>query len=325
MRRVLVTGANGFLGSYVCREFAAAGYAVRALLRKDSNLKLLNGAVYETAIGDVRDPESLRVALKDVEIVLHVAAVFRTAKHPDSYYFEVNLEGTRNVFEQAIAAGVKRVIHCSTIGVHSSIKNPPANEAEPYSPTDVYQVSKCEAEKLALSYFKSGKIAGSVIRPAMIWGPGDTRFLKMFKAIERRRFPMIGSGKIWTHWIFVSDLARSFRLAAEKANGRGEIYIIAGATPKTLNQVVSAIAEEYGVKPLRLRIPVWPIQILGSIVETVCVPLGLEPPIHRRRADFFIKNRAFDCSKAKAELGFVPEHTFEQEVKIIANWYKLNK
>ncbi|MDC0358111.1 NAD-dependent epimerase/dehydratase family protein [Oligoflexia bacterium] len=321
-KTVLVTGANGFVGSYVCQELLANGYTVRGLHRASSNTESIDQLNLQKFVGDICNPEDLRPAMEGVDAVIHIAALFRQAKHPDSVYRDINIEGVRNVLDVAIEMGVKRVVHCSTVGVHSHIPNPPANEEEEYRPGDIYQETKCEGEQVALSYFKAGKIPGVVIRPAMIWGPGDTRTLKLFKGIARRRFPLIGTGKTLVHWVMVPDLARAFRQALEQHELNGEVYIIAGERAVPMEYMISEIAKAFAVKPPPFKIPAFPIQLLGSIVETICIPFGIEPPIYRRRVDFFTKTRAFDSSKAKADLGYQPDKTFEEEVESIAAWYR---
>ena len=297
--KVLVTGANGFVGSALCRELLEHGYQVRALHRAGADLSKLADLKVELVQGDITKPESLDIAMKEVEIVFHIAALFRQAKHADEVYRQVNVEGTRNVFESAIRNNVKRVIHCSTVGVHSHIPAPPADETEAYRPGDIYQETKAEGEKLALSFYKSGKVKGVVIRPAMIWGPGDSRMKKLFQGIANKKLPIIGNGKTLLHWILVSDLARAFRLAGEKTELNNEIFIIAGKKAVSMQELFSNIAKAYGVKPIAFKIPALPVQMIGTIVEAICIPIGIEPPIYRRRVDFFTKTRSFDWSKAK--------------------------
>ncbi|MFN8390608.1 MAG: NAD-dependent epimerase/dehydratase family protein [Bdellovibrionota bacterium] len=321
MRTALVTGANGFVGSHLCEELLANGYEVRAFHRENSDLSQLSGLKVQHVTGDLRDPAALESAMQGVDTVFHIGALYRQAKFPDQVYWDVNFEGTKNALSAAKRAGVKRFLHCSTTGVHNHIPNPPADETEPYGPADVYQKSKTEAEKLALDWFRRGEIEGCVIRPTMIWGPRDTRFLKMFRGIARRAFPIIGTGRTLCHWILVTDLARGFRLAAESPNSNEQIYLIGGERPVTLEQTMQAIAETLGVKLLPIKIPAWPIQFAGSVVERICSPLGVEPPIHRRRADFFVKNRAFNCSKAEHELGFKPSYSVERETQLVTKWY----
>lgn len=324
-KKLLVTGATGFVGGHLARRLLKDGHDVSVLVRKTSDAAVVDelrnlGAKIE--YGDVVDRDSVFAAVAGKDVVFHIAALFREAKFLDQVYWDVNVRGTENVLDAVEHHGCERMVHCSTIGVHSDIPNPPADETEEYRPADIYQVTKVEGEKLAKERFESGRIKGTIIRPAMIWGDGDRRLLKLFRGVARRRLPIIGTGKTLTHWIYVHDLVESFILAAEKDEAVGQTYIIAGNDPQTLETVVQMVADVAGVKPLKMKIPAGPIQLLGSIVERICRPFGIEPPIHRRRVDFFTKSRAFDTSKAKRELGFKPRYDFETEVKQIYNWYK---
>lgn len=318
----LVTGAGGFVGMEVVKELRAQDIPVRALIRKPEQADALHALGAEPFIGDICDADAMQKAMRGVKGVYHIAALFRQADQPDSAYYAVNVEGVRTVLEAAQAAGVERVIHCSTVGVLGHIENPPADENTPYQPGDIYQTTKMEGEKLALETFRSGAIQGVVIRPAMIYGPGDTRTLKMFRMIAKRRFFYVGRGDNLVHFIDVRDLARSFRLAMERMERNGEIYIIAGARALPLRELAEATAALLGVKPPWIKIPVKPMQWLGSLCEAICVPLRINPPIYRRRVDFFTKDRSFDGRKAKEQLGFEPAQSPEAEWKDIVTDYQ---
>ena len=304
------------------RELVARGAAVRALARKPEQLAALAQPGVEPAQGDIRDLDALRRAMTGVQGVFHIAALFRQADQPDAVYYDVNVTGVRNVMDVAIAAGVPRVIHCSTVGVLGHIEHPPANERTPFNPGDIYQRSKMEGEKVALEYFRSGRIGGVVIRPAMIYGPGDTRLRKMFRLIARRRFFYVGRGQNLVHFIDVRDLARAFRLAMEHTELNAEVFIIAGARALPLRDVCDLIARELGVPSPRLKLPVRPIQWLGTLCERICLPLKINPPLYRRRVDFYTKDRCFDTRKAREKLGFLPERTLEEEVHDILHDYR---
>lgn len=320
--RCVVTGATGFVGRHLCRELTGAGHEVVALHRATSNLEGLREMSIARAEGALLDPESLRRAFDGSEVIFHIAALFREAKHGEDRYRAVNVDGTRNVFEAAIATGVRKVVHCSTVGVHSHIPHPPADETEDYRPGDTYQRTKCEGEKLALEYFRSGVLEGCVVRPAMIWGPGDPRMKKLFQGIQRRRLPIIGTGETPLHWVDVRDVALGFRLAAEHPDNTGEVYILAGAEPIRVRELYSLIAEQLGVSVLPVRIPARPVQLLGDCVEVLCKPFGIEPPIYRRRVDFFTKTRWFDWSKARRELGYLPSGSIQDEVTAIIQSFR---
>ncbi|MCX6375002.1 MAG: NAD-dependent epimerase/dehydratase family protein [Armatimonadetes bacterium] len=322
MPKVLVTGATGFAGSHLTRRLLDEGQDVRILVRPTSDASGLELSGAEIARGDVTDADSVRRAVDGVEVVYHLAALFRRAKFPDADYRAVNYDGTLNLLQAALDAGVRRFIHCSTVGVLGHIENPAANEETPYNPGDIYQVSKCEAEKAALGFHRERGLPVVVIRPAGIYGPGDLRWLKLFRAISRRRFVMLGSGTTLIHWVYISDLIDAFRLAAESPNAVGKVYIAAGERYVTLNELVETIAKSLNVPPPKLHIPVGPVRILSGVCEDLCRALRIEPPIFRRRVDFFIKDRAFDITKARADLGYAPKVDLPEGVSRTARWYK---
>jgi nucleoside-diphosphate-sugar epimerase len=111
-------------------------------------------------------------------------------------------------------------------------------------------------------------------------------------------------------------------LAGNSDGSNGEVYIIAGETSVTIEHLFVKIAEQLGVKPLGFKIPATPVQLLGDVVETICRPFGIEPPIYRRRVDFFTKTRAFDWTKAREELGYRPGQSLDEEIRIIVDSYK---
>jgi nucleoside-diphosphate-sugar epimerase len=324
-RTVLVTGANGFTGSYVCKHLVNRGDRVRALVRKSSNLGLLKNIDVEPVYGDLANgsaAEALTTALKGVEVVYHIAAAYRTEGVPTKYFWEVNVEGTRHVLEAALRANVTRFVHCSTVGVQGEIKNPPATEDAPFSPGDVYQESKMEGEKLARKFFQEHRLPGVVVRPVGIYGPGDMRFHKLFKFVYNGKFRMLGSGRVLYHMTFVEDLVRGILLAGEKKEAIGEVFTIGGEGYLTLAELVERVAKALNVSVPRKSFPVWPVWFAGLLCEIVCRPFGIEPPIYRRRVDFFIKDRAFDISKAKRLLGYQPQVDLDTGLRLTADWYR---
>jgi len=324
LEKVLVTGASGFVGGALARRLATEGFNVRVLVRPTSNIENLRKVAVDIVAGDIRDRKSLKKALKGIEKVFHVAALFRRAKFPDKVFWDINVAGTKNMIEESFKAGAKKFIHCSTVGVLSNISNPPADESFPYNPSDIYQRTKAEGEKFALEFHRKEGLAITVIRPAMIYGPGDLRLLKLFKAIARRRFVMIGDGKTLAHFIYIDDLIDAFLLASLKEKAIGQVYIISGEGPFSLNELTRMIARKLKVPPSGLHLPAKPFQIIGSICENICKPMNIEPPIYRRRIDFFTKNRAFTSHKAEIELGFQPKVTMSEGIGETISWYKKN-
>lgn len=321
--KVLVTGANGFTGSYLTKHLLNKGYEVRVLVRKSSDMSALDGLPIEYAYANIADDTPLDPAvMDDIEIVYHIAALYRAENVPEQLFWDVNVKGTQKLLDAAKAASVKRFVHCSTVGVQGEIANPPATEEAPYKPGDYYQESKRDGEILALEFFQREGLPGTVVRPVGIYGPGDLRFLKLFKYIYNGKFRMFGSGKVLYHLTFVEDLVTGIALAGEKDEAIGEIITIGGNEYVTLNVLVEKIATVLDKKVSSLRFPVWPLWTAGLLCEIICKPLGISPPIYRRRVDFFIKDRAFDISKAKRLLGYEPKVSLEEGLKRTADWYK---
>src|SRR5262245_25669742 len=273
-------------------------------------------------MGDLGDAGALARLVEGAEGLLHVAAVYRTAGHPDSYYREVNVDGVRRLLEAAAAAGVRRFVHTSTVGVHGHVEVPPADESAPFDPGDVYKRTKAEGQKLALEFHARGCLPVAVVRPGAIYGPGETRLLKLFRAIARGRYAIVGSGRPFYHPVYIDDLVAGFLLALDHPRAAGEAFIIAGPSYISQSDLAHLIARKTGGRVLPVRIPAAPLQWAGELFEAVCVPFGIEPPLHRRRVDFWTKSRAFSIEKARRRLGYAPRVDVEEGVERTVAWYR---
>ena len=326
--RVLVTGATGFTGGHLARALTTRGHHVSAMVRPSTHSARSRQATdlerngIAIVDGDLADPRSLPAAVAGIDVVYNIAALYRQAGLPDSVYHQVNATAVGQLIDAAAAAGVRRVVHCSTVGVHGDVEHPPANEDAPLNPGDVYQVSKVEGERIAREAAARTGVEVVIARPSGIYGPGDRRLLKLFRGVARRRFLVLGDGKIFYHLTYIDDLVEGFRLCGEAPAAAGRTYILAGAEVPTLNELMSLIAEDARVRPPSLHLPAWPFWLAGAACEAVCAPFGIEPPLYRRRVDFFTKSRAFDISRARTELGYAPSVTLRDGIHRTLAWYR---
>ena len=322
--KILVTGASGFTGSHLARALLGAGHAVRALVRPASALPGDLAGSVERFDGDLTDPAACREAVRGCKVVYHIAALYRAEGVPAKRFFDVNAGGTRNVLEACEAeGGIERAVHCSTVGVHGHLERVPGDETAPIRPGDVYQRSKLEGELAALEFAADRGLPVSIFRPTGIYGPGDTRLLKFFRLVSKRR-PLIGSGNPHYHLTHIDDLVEGILLCGTHPDAVGETFILGGPEAPTLREWYDVVARILGVKPSGMRLPVWPFLAAGALCEATFKPLGKEPPIHRRSVHFFTHDRWFDTSKARRVLGFEPKIGLEQGMRSTAEWYREN-
>jgi nucleoside-diphosphate-sugar epimerase len=318
--RVLVTGATGFTGGHLARALHARGHRVRALVRDPAKGETLHAAGMEVVEGDLTNAAQVLQAVQGCEVVYHIAAVYREARFADEVYRQVNVDGTRNVLEACRLSGVGRVVHCSTVGVHGDVKAP-ADESAPFGPLDVYQESKLAGEQLARQYFDAG-LPGTIFRPVGIHGPGDLRFHKLFRTIASGAFRMIGNGAVLYHMTYIDDLVAGIIRCGEHPAALGQTYILCGPRYTTITELAAAVARAVGRPAPRGHIPAAPVLAAAKICEAICRPLGLEPPLHKRRLDFFLVDRGFTSAKAAREIGYVPQVALEEGLERTAAWYK---
>jgi nucleoside-diphosphate-sugar epimerase len=321
-RRVLVTGANGFTGAHLVRALLETGCQVRGLVRRPKAMpEDLRGQV-ELAAGDVRDAQAVDRAVAGCEIAFHVAALYRDTSASGREYWAVNVGGTEQVLAACERHRVQRLVHCSTVGVHGHVRQVPADETAPIRPTDAYQRSKAAGEARVWAWFRRTGIPTTVVRPAGIYGPGDDRFLKLFQSIQRGRFVMLGSGRLFFHMSYIENLVQGYLRCATEPAAIGEAFIIADAEPVLLNDLVARVAGVVGGRVPRWHLPVGPFYAAGAVCEVLCVPFGLKPPLHRRRVGFFTHERAFSIAKAQRLLGYAPAVSLAEGLQRTAAWYQ---
>jgi nucleoside-diphosphate-sugar epimerase len=321
--RILVTGGTGFTGSHLVRRLLDGGHEVIAVdNQKGLFYDELRAKGAKVRLGSITDPNLVDEAVRECDIVYHLAAAFRQLNVPNQYYWNINVEGTRLLLNAACRSSVRKFIYCSTQGVHGHIQNSPGSERSAIAPEDYYQLTKYEGEKLVQEYSGKG-IDSVIIRPTAIYGPGDPgRFLILFRLVKRESFFMFGNGDTFYHPVYIDNLVDAFELAAEKETVCGATYIIGDEHYYSLNELVQHVAAAMGVSVRIRRLPFWPLWTAAWVCELACKPFRLTPPLFRRRVDWFRQVRAFGIEKAKIELGYQPKIHLKEGLAITARWYR---
>lgn len=297
---ILVTGATGFIGSAFVKKLFNSGKQVRILTRDKEKLKKLRGV--KVVQGDILNPASLKKALRDVDIVVHLAGLVSYSK-PRSELFRVNVEGTRNLLEACSDCDLKRFIFSSSVSVLGPTPiDEKVDEDSPYNPINPYGQSKMHAEKDIMQ----ADFPSIILRMAPIYGSGSPSWKKNLGLLEKG-FP-IPDVESKTHIVHISDVVQAFLLSLEKGSG---IYLIADKKPIKFLRLAEMLMENLEKKPKIL--PEWLIHLAARLA-------GMRPYLK-----VLTMNRNYDISKARKELGYEPKANLEEEIKKMVDWYLSEK
>jgi UDP-glucose 4-epimerase len=332
--KALISGAGGFIGSHLTEHLLQQGHAVRGLLMPEESDQFLAGLAVETVRGDIKRRQSLEMAVEGIDTIYHLAAIsLHDARLPDSEYIAVNIEGTRNLLNAAVAAGVKRFLYTATIeAVGLSQDGKPLTEESEQRPRNIYGRTKMEAEKLVLDYAKKKRIETIVVRPPMIYGPREFILLRrLFKIIALGFYPLIGSGRALTEFCYVKNQVHGIALAAARGTS-GSIYFISDERPYTIEEIVSTIAAELGTHAWTPHLPVPIAKTIGASLEILNkllpfypfrIPQTGRPPFSRKTVEWTAESRLYvDISKAREELGYRPAYSLSDGVQETIAWYR---
>jgi nucleoside-diphosphate-sugar epimerase len=257
--------------------------------------------------GDVLDGESLRHSLDDVDCVVHFAAAFREGGVDEDYFRRVNVTGTANLLAAAQAHGVKRFVLCSTAGIYGQRVPGVIDESKPVLPWNAYERSKVEAEDEVRRSARTSGMEYVILRPTAVYGPRDARLLKLFRSAARGRFPLFGAGDGRRHMVYVSDLADAFLRACTQPGAANHEMIVAGPEAVPLREMLRTLAHLANRRSCGPRLPLRPMLGLAAITEDLCNRFKIDPPLYRRRMDFYTNDAAFDSSRARRVLGWEPK------------------
>ena len=321
---ILVTGAAGLLGSHVTEQALERGEAVRILVRPGEEASWLAKAGAEVCRGDLADRASLEAAIRNVDRVVHCAA--RVGPWgPEAEYKQVNVRGPEILVQVAMAAGVQRFVHVSSINVHGLVVGDGVDETAPYSgEQDPYSRSKIAGERVIQQLIKDRGAPVTIVRPGLIYGPRDTNsFARFARLVKQNKMVIIGSGNNHLPLIYVGDVAQGILLASEVKQAVGRAYLLVNDEPVTQRDYFNTIAKELGVPPPRLHIPYRLALALGATSEMIghLIDRKQAPPLMRFGLKQIAGENRFVISRARSELGFSPQVNLADGVRQSIIWY----
>ena len=321
MTRVLVTGASGMLGRAVAERLVADGHEVRTLQRSPSHV-----AGAQDVAGSVTDPDVVRSAVRDREAVVHLAAKV-TITGPFEQFEAVNVGGTRLLLEHAREAGVGRFVHVSSPSVahHGrSLAGAGAGPADPEHARDSYARTKAAGELLALAAHDAGGLRVLVVRPHLVWGPGDTQLIgRIVERARAGRLPVLGDGAALIDTTYL-DNAVDALVAALHADPRayGEPYVVTNGEPRPVVELLAGICAASGVPMPRRHVPAALARGAGSLLDAAwrTFPMPGEPPLTRFVAEQLSTAHWFDQRRTREALGWTPRVGLDEGLSRLAGW-----
>jgi nucleoside-diphosphate-sugar epimerase len=309
--KLLVTGGTGFIGSHLAEAGRRRGAEVVALGLTDrpeerANAELLARQGVEILPGSITDAELCARAMRGATHVFHLAVAMREGGKTDDFFETVNLDGTRRLLDAAAAGRVQRFVYCSTIGIYGHRAPGVTTESSALRPGNIYERTKVAAEAMVREAAPEAGVPFTILRPADVYGPRDQRLLKLFRGVNQGRFPLFGDGSGRRHMVYVDDVVSAFFAACERPEAVGQGMIVAGPRPCTLRELIDAVQRATGRSRFGVRLPLGPMLMTAAVVEDVCRALKLDPPIYRRRMDFYTSDSAFDTTLARRLLAWSP-------------------
>ncbi len=320
IQTVTITGANGFIGSRVCRLLAASGYRVRVICRETSDLSLLKDIPYSKVFADITDPDTLKEAVEGCDYIIHLAGLVKADKA--AQYFAVNQGGTINLLNAVknYNLKLKRFVLISSLAAFGPSSDRPRREDDPAEPLTTYGQSKLAGEESARPFMDVIPI--TVLRPPGVYGPGDTEIFTLFDIVNKGFKPYMGGGHNRIQMIYVDDLANAIKLAIESPNAAGRAYQIAEGKAYSMRDMLNCIGDLLGKKGIGISIPVFLLNSIALFSELYFKMIRHTPHFSREKVRELTADWELNVTRAKNDLGFEAEVDFKTGALNTIEWYR---
>jgi nucleoside-diphosphate-sugar epimerase len=320
--KVLMTGATGLLGGHLVQELQQRGEQIRALVLPVENAERLIAQGVEVVRGDVTDAGTLAPAVKDIDIVIHLAGMMGV-RRPLADYRLVNVVGSENLYRAAQAAGVRRFVHTSSHTVYGLGYGRFLTEKDALRPDpDPYSITKAEGDRLIRRLMSNSDMETVILRPGTFFGPGDRlHFGRMAQRLKNGKGVIIGSGDNALPFCYVTDVVQGFLLATYHEKAPGNVYNISNDRPLTQREIFNAIADDVGGKRPTRRLPYLPVYYGSIVAEKIALITHTTPIVTRLGAMMFGTDNRHSVEKARRELGYEPKVDLREGLRRAAEWF----
>jgi nucleoside-diphosphate-sugar epimerase len=324
MRKVLVTGASGFVGGHVVHALRSQGIAVRCLVRKTSRLHFIEPLAPELAFGDVTQPETLVPAIEGIDGVVHCAGITKAASRTE--FFRVNEIGAQNLYTacRAHKNALKKIVHISSLAaLGPAIAGSSVTEESVPCPVGDYGESKLAGQRAAESCMDVLPV--SVLMPPAVYGPNDVDIFFFFKWVARGIMPLVGRSPRYLSLIYAKDLAEAVVGLLSSSSSAGRSYLVDDGFIYTWTSMADAIGWALGRIPKRLHIPVAAFRAMGVVGDAFAKLSGKVSLINTQKVREILPT-SWTCSSRRIcdELGFRPQYSLERGVRETVSWYREN-
>ncbi len=323
---ILVTGCSGFIGKHLLNLLLSTGVSVICVVRDAT--KLVYSAPLTERLnvieGDLESNETLEKLPQSVDAVIHLAAVLGQWDADEEKIIRTNVDITERLLDWFSSTDSRQFLFVSTPGVQG-FGHKQAKEDEPYNPRGSYERSKVLAEQSVRHHGYGAQQSWTILRPDFVYGPGDTRRVKLYRRINNRQWIKLGDGTSVLRPTYVLDVCRAVELCLLNENAYGEIFNVAGPTLVTTDEFVDTIAEQIGAPLPSLRIPSSIFMTAAGILEWVAKRSGRQPLFSKSQVEFLSQDHGTDISKIKEILGFVPPTSFAAGMRATIAWAKQEK
>jgi nucleoside-diphosphate-sugar epimerase len=324
-KKVFLTGATGFIGSFLAERLIQKGYQVRCLVRTQSNLRWIADLDVECHYGSLFESQSLLQGIDGCDYIIHCAGVTKAAT--EAAYFKGNQLGTKNLIAACTQSrnNLSRFVHISSqAAVGPSPTIIPINEGHEPNPLTYYGRSKLAAEQEVLKH--GDKIKITILRPPAVYGPRDTDVLEFFKTVSKGLIPQLGGKNKYLSLIHARDLVEGIIRATEDEIAVGETYFISSPKPYSWDDVSKTTLKILDKKGYKVSVPLTLMRAIAAVSEQIA-RITNKPTIVNKQKVIEMEQDFWTCSsdKAKKDLGFEAEITLENGIRETIVWYKENK